>query len=100
MKCPKCGAWSRVLDTRGAQRRRECANLHRFSTVEVLPRLVRHLDVAKAKRAAINNADRWQRDKDILSSSLSSAELAVKHGLSVSRVNVIRWKARKNPLDN
>jgi len=33
--CPQCGAWTRVLDTRGVIRRRECANLHIFSTEEV-----------------------------------------------------------------
>ena len=34
--CP-CGAWTRVLDTRkGKIRRRECANLHRFYTEEVI----------------------------------------------------------------
>ena len=36
MKCPTCGAWTRVLETRqGVNRRRECANGHRFSTQEV-----------------------------------------------------------------
>lgn len=36
MNCPKCDAWSEVLETRkGSQRRRQCANGHRFSTVEV-----------------------------------------------------------------
>ena len=40
IKCPQCGAWSAVLDTRTVasnntvRRRNECANLHRFSTVE------------------------------------------------------------------
>jgi transcriptional regulator NrdR family protein len=35
MKCPTCGAWSRVLSTRnGTLRRRECANTHRFTTLE------------------------------------------------------------------
>lgn len=39
MKCPRCGAWTSVLETRtradGSKRRRyECANLHRFTTVE------------------------------------------------------------------
>jgi len=34
--CP-CGAWTRVLSTRmGKIRRRECANLHRFYTEEVM----------------------------------------------------------------
>lgn len=35
MKCPHCGAWTRVLSTReGTTRRRECANKHRFTTKE------------------------------------------------------------------
>ena len=39
LKCPQCGAWTMVLETRTRNdntRRRavECANLHRFSTVE------------------------------------------------------------------
>lgn len=36
MKCPHCGVWSSVLETRGAKRRRECANGHRFATVEAV----------------------------------------------------------------
>lgn len=38
MKCPQCGAWASVLETRarpyGMYRRYLCANLHRFSTKE------------------------------------------------------------------
>ncbi len=39
MKCPDCGAWVRVLETyrrvdNATRRRYECANLHRFTTVE------------------------------------------------------------------
>lgn len=38
MKCPKCNAWTNVLESRplkeGVKRRRECANLHRFTTYE------------------------------------------------------------------
>jgi transcriptional regulator NrdR family protein len=41
MKCPQCGAWSLVKETKksptfGYMRRRECANEHRFSTQEVV----------------------------------------------------------------
>lgn len=39
MKCPVCGVWSNVLETRpikdGVKRRRECANMHRFTTHEM-----------------------------------------------------------------
>lgn len=38
MKCPTCGAWTIVLETRakgdGKYRRYECGNLHRFLTME------------------------------------------------------------------
>ena len=40
MKCPTCGTWTEVLETRklaGYTRRRyQCANLHRFTTREVV----------------------------------------------------------------
>jgi len=36
MKCPVCGVWTVVKETRGNRRRRECANEHRFSTEEVV----------------------------------------------------------------
>lgn len=41
MKCPACKAWAEVLETRmradGVKRRRyECANTHRFTTLEVV----------------------------------------------------------------
>lgn len=35
MKCPECKAWTLVLETRKEYRRRECANGHRFWTVEL-----------------------------------------------------------------
>ncbi len=34
MKCPTCGAWTIVMESRHGTRRRECANLHRFTTQE------------------------------------------------------------------
>lgn len=41
MKCPECGAWASVKDTRNKPnnemyRRYECANEHRFSTKEMV----------------------------------------------------------------
>lgn len=35
MKCPKCEAASRVIDTREPKRRRVCESGHKFSTIEV-----------------------------------------------------------------
>jgi transcriptional regulator NrdR family protein len=44
MKCPQCGTWTEVLATRtrpdGSRLRRyQCANLHRFSTVERIEKM-------------------------------------------------------------
>lgn len=40
MKCPQCGTWTEVLYTRPGQdsrrRRYQCANEHRFWTVETI----------------------------------------------------------------
>jgi transcriptional regulator NrdR family protein len=41
MKCPTCGAWTLIKETRqsptfGQTRRRECANEHRFTTQELV----------------------------------------------------------------
>ena len=41
MKCPECGAWSIIKETRdsptfGYRRRRECANEHKFTTQEII----------------------------------------------------------------
>lgn len=42
MKCPECGAWSIVLETRNGIRKRECAgafgDVHVFHTREVIER--------------------------------------------------------------
>jgi transcriptional regulator NrdR family protein len=45
VKCPRCDAWTIVKDTRINRRRRECANGHRFWTLELLEETVRgHLN--------------------------------------------------------
>lgn len=41
MKCPRCGAWALIKETRAREdntmrRRYECANLHRFTTIETV----------------------------------------------------------------
>lgn len=58
MKCPECGAWSLVKDTResptfGYIRRRECANYHRFTTQELIitPEEIQHERKANALKA-------------------------------------------------
>lgn len=57
MKCPKCGAWAMVLDTRTAKatnvkrRRYECGNLHRFATMEYVDGLIGRSSTTKRKDA-------------------------------------------------
>ena len=40
MQCPECGTWTQVLETRKqsdyTRRRYQCANMHRFTTKEVV----------------------------------------------------------------
>ena len=66
MKCPICQAWTIIKQSRespdfGYIRRRECANLHRFTTAEVIipdeiltdkkrERLKKHSKIRAAKR--------------------------------------------------
>jgi transcriptional regulator NrdR family protein len=45
MKCPRCQTQSKVLDTRGHERRRECEDGHRFWTKELVVR-----EVVRAER--------------------------------------------------
>ena len=47
MKCPECGVWSEVVESRRPKtdnylyRRRECANGHRFATHEVIVKVLK-----------------------------------------------------------
>jgi hypothetical protein len=47
MQCPRCQAWTDVLASRKGRRTRECANGHRFSTVEVTADLAEYLQVQR-----------------------------------------------------
>lgn len=56
MKCPLCKAPSSVLETRkgGTQRRRECFNGHRFTTMEITLRVdAEPIDPGKQPRMKI-----------------------------------------------
>lgn len=44
MKCIFCGVWTEVKATRGTRRSRQCANGHRFFTVEIAERSVEQRD--------------------------------------------------------
>lgn len=100
MNCPECGAWSNVLDTRNGpnetvKRRRECANGHRFFTLEVLPAAI-HQDSAKASARAIGrNRKRWQRDQAIRADGRMHALIAIDHGLTRSQIVRIKRGVRR-----
>ena len=54
IRCPVCGTWTIVKETRistgNARRRRiECANMHRFSTLETI--IVRKTPIRQVKKA-------------------------------------------------
>lgn len=54
MKCPECGAWTIVKESRQStgntrKRRYECANIHRFSTLETI--VVRKTPLRQVKKA-------------------------------------------------
>lgn len=61
MNCNQCHAWSEVLQTRVPRRQRECANGHRFWTVEIHeePMTTTHLTPNEL-------AERWRVDRKTL----------------------------------
>jgi transcriptional regulator NrdR family protein len=55
MKCPECGTWTEVLETRVTDknqvtRRRECANTHRFRTYEIVIGIIKPKEKQNARR--------------------------------------------------
>lgn len=98
MKCPVCGAWSSVLATRGAHRRRECANGHRFTSIEVVPSVVHAKDYRAYVRGVAERAKTWPRDRRILEDSRSSTVVAREYGITPARVRQIR--AREHQARN
>lgn len=100
MKCPTCGAWSSVLDTRtgpheSLRRRRECGNGHRFATLEVFPEVLHHdARLANVRAVAVKRA-LWQRDQNIRSDPRPRAALAQEHGLTASQITRIKRGVRR-----
>jgi transcriptional regulator NrdR family protein len=97
MKCPVCGTWTRVLDTRDTdelflKRRRECGNHHRFFTFEVHDSVFSAAMPRFPKSWRRINADiaRWQRDRDIWRDQRPGAVIAREYGLTRQRVNAIK----------
>lgn len=101
MNCPTCSAYSRVLHTRDGdtvaiKRRRECANGHRFTTVEAVPRAFCKRDMAQAQATSKARADRWKRDQAIAASGMTATELAAKYRITEARVRQIKNKSLRH----
>lgn len=97
MKCPRCGAQSDVVETRPGpnlttRRRRECHNLHRFTTVEIHGAAYTNVAqrVGQYARAAMNRISRWARDTRIAKDPRSSRVVGDEHGVNPSRVRQVR----------
>ena len=94
MKCPTCGAVTRVLETRltdthATRRTRECDNLHRFVTLEVVEPAVNPGALSRAEKTVQANRARWARDRAIRLDKRPVLELASAYGLSVKRIRDI-----------
>ncbi len=100
MKCPICGAWSEVLETRAhadhvTRRQRECANKHRFVTMEVTKGAYSHARVSLERRASapgrrITLHKRDQQIRSMLNMGHTVADAAAKYALSECQVRRIR----------
>lgn len=100
MKCPVCGAWSEVLDTREGQnesvkRRRQCGNGHRFNTLEVYPTTLHMQAVDSTARAISKRRALWRRDQVIRADNRLQALIAAEHGLTRSQVVRIKRGTRR-----
>lgn len=101
MKCPTCGAVTRVLETRltdthATRRTRECDNLHRFVTLEVVEPAVNPGALTRAEKTVRSNQARWARDRAIRLDKRPAAELASTYGLSVKRIQDILHGRRRS----
>lgn len=102
MKCPKCGVWSSVLETREStnyttKRRRECANGHRFTTVELHSNVANNVGskIAQYAVAMANRIAQWKKELIIVAESRGYGKTratARKHGITPGRVRQIRRK--------
>lgn len=90
MKCPICGAWSEVLSTRTGLRRRECANHHRFSTIEVLHTLAAKREAQRHATKVKTGVSTWQRNQRIQADPRTSNIIAAEYGLHESTIRQIK----------
>lgn len=101
MKCPICGAVTRVLETRATdthatRRQRECDNLHRFATFEVVGPAVNPGSLRRAESTVRANQARWQRDRAIRLDPRPPEIVGAEFGLSPARVRDIRHGRKRS----
>lgn len=100
MKCPVCGVWSEVLDTRaGAQdkirRRRRCANSHVFPTLEIHATMVNPGAIKRAWHTITARRERWKRDQQIVADPRTAAEIGKSYSLTAKTVHSIRRRMKQ-----
>lgn len=106
MKCIRCGAWTRVLETRAEgqheiRRRRRCANeCEPFWTHEVIA--TAYTPGRAAAKAALRTVERrillWKRDQYILAQlalGRSGDDIAAELDISPSTVSLVKRKGGK-----
>jgi transcriptional regulator NrdR family protein len=92
LNCPDCGTWAIVKETRKRpdktmRRRYECANLHRFTTIELTQATLNQLKQSTMK----TNLETETRD------TVDTATAA--QYLNYSRQTLLRWACeKKGPL--
>lgn len=99
MKCPVCGVWTEVNETRTylgwlVRRTRECANKHRFKTIEVYSSLVTRKLISgtlpEYLKAVENRVAIWQRRVAIKKDPRPTSVVAEAYSLSPDYVRQIR----------
>lgn len=101
MKCPLCGTWSTVLETREnsegvTRRRRECANRHRFSSFEISETAYKRcLDKILVVLGAQNHRLlRKERNLCIAEDPRPLTSIAEEYGLSIGYIKSIKKEYR------
>lgn len=94
MKCPTCGADTRVLETRATnthatRRTRECFNNHRFTTLEAVESAVQPSALARREQTIRNRHAREARDRAIRRSNLPARTLTAQYNLSLRSIQRI-----------
>jgi transcriptional regulator NrdR family protein len=74
MKCPICGAWTLVKDTRKRDnnitiRRYECGNLHTFKTTEQITQILDATHMEQLKLTRIANLAKHSRNRKKVSNA-------------------------------